>query len=280
MAAISTINVGDITIHAIVDAADPRTFNQVEDLLLADAVAVMSALVKMYPNPDDLVWTYTPLLVQTGGQTVLVDTGFGPAAQPEQGQLGLGLAELGISPADVDRVIITHAHGDHYMGLVDGDGQPTYPNADVVMQSAEYAHWLGPDGVAEQNPEQGQRLKAAFDPVAERIVQVEGEVELAPGVQAVLTPGHTPGHIGLMFESNGERAWTLVDALHVGVQFAHPDWSLTFDTDPDLAAETRQHVLARAADEELLTLLYHLKNPLGHVVRDGENRFRWEPVGA
>ena len=102
--------------------------------------------------------------------------------------------------------------------------------------------------------------------------------EIAPGVRAVSAPGHSPGHTGLLVESEGEALLALVDVLHMLIQFANPGWHHRFDSDGVLAAETRRAQLERAARDNLLTLFYHLPFPgLGRVVRQGD-AYRWQAM--
>jgi glyoxylase-like metal-dependent hydrolase (beta-lactamase superfamily II) len=101
---------------------------------------------------------------------------------------------------------------------------------------------------------------------------------ILPGLTAVPIPGHTPGQIGLLFESDGQKLLHLVDLLHSPMQFAHPEWSAVFDADTRVSVPTRRHALGRAADDHLLTFFYHLDFPgLGRVQRAGQG-FTWQPL--
>ncbi len=100
----------------------------------------------------------------------------------------------------------------------------------------------------------------------------------SPSVTLVAMPGHTPGHTGLLIEANGERLLHVVDLLHTLPQFKYPNWHINFDSDGPLAEQSRKAILARAADEKLLTMFYHLPFPgLGHVVRAG-SAFSFQPI--
>lgn len=248
------LTIGEFTCHVIRDGA-----RQMETAALADRLPTadpqtLQALAARRHPAGTLEWAFNPLLIQTPGDVILVDTGFG--ATPQQ------VAGL-VDPADVSRLIITHSHGDHVNGAVDGDGNLHYPNAEIVMQTVEWEFWNSSD------------LRETFWP---RLVCLDGEVEIAPGLTFIPAPGHTPGHSALLVESKGERLLHLVDTLHAPVQLDHPEWSVAFDSDMDLAAETRRAMLGRAADEGMLTLLYHFAFPgLGHVTRAGQ-AFDWRPV--
>jgi glyoxylase-like metal-dependent hydrolase (beta-lactamase superfamily II) len=111
---------------------------------------------------------------------------------------------------------------------------------------------------------------------AMRIINMDEEI--LPGLCAVPIPGHTPGQIGVMIESEGEKLIHLADLLHSPMQFAHPEWSPSFDADMRQSVPTRIAALERAADQKMLALFYHLTFPgLGYVKR-GDQGFLWKPV--
>ena len=213
-------------------------------------------------------------LITSGGARILADVGFGDAGPPGMGGVLRGLVSLGLSPADIDIVYLTHFHGDHIAGLLNEDGTPVYANARYVTTQAEWDEWMG-RWAASQDQKQLDR----FGGLRERFSFVGAGDEIAPGVTVVNLEGHTLGHSGLLLESGGERLLHVVDLLHQPFQFAHTDWHFGFDSDGALAVTTRKRVLQRCADEALLTLFYHLDFPgLGHVTVEGES-FVFNPLG-
>ncbi|GAB4531359.1 MAG: MBL fold metallo-hydrolase [Anaerolineae bacterium] len=215
-----------------------------------------------------------PLVIESGGLRVLVDTGMGAAAQPQFGQLLPALAEAGLAPEQIDVVYITHFHGDHINGLMT-NGTPTFPNARIITGRAEWQYWTAPDNLSEN-------LQAILTPLKDRFSFADDGDDIAPGVRVIDLFGHTPGHTGLILESQGEQLWHLVDALHRTVQFRHPEWHHRFDNLPEVASETRRGWLAKAAEAGALVLFYHLPFPgLGHVqaVDDAAgDAFTWVPL--
>lgn len=211
------------------------------------------------------------LLIRTGDQTILVDTGLGG----ENSQLLDTLQKEGVEPADITRIIITHCHRDHIGGLVGDDGALTFPNARYSMGRVEWEYWM--DEIAKSDdPQMAQRIKLL--PIEERLDQFEPDAEIAPGVCAVFAPGHTVGHMGLLLESGGERLLHIVDATHLAVQAAHPEWSPAFDKQPDVSAQTRRALFERAAHENLMMMGYHLPYPaIGRVTAQGD-AFHWQPI--
>ena len=218
------------------------------------------------------------LYINSGGTRILADVGFGAAGLPDNGRLIAALSSIGLGPADIDIVYLTHFHGDHVAGLVVDEDPLDFQNARFITVAAEWQEWLERWGQS-NNPQlrqQFQRLSALQD----RFSYVEAGDAVAPGVTVVDLAGHTLGHSGLLVESGGERLLHVVDLLHQSFQFAYVDWQFIFDSDGDLATQTRRRVLGRCADEGLLTLFYHLRFPgLGTVRRSGDS-FSWHPLAS
>ena len=217
--------------------------------------------------------------IKSGGMQIIADVGFGEAGRPSAGGTLTALSSLGITPADINIVYLTHFHGDHIAGFFNPDGAPVYPNALYVTTQAEWDEWMGRWSTSEsevdrQNLSRFGALHDCFGFVA------DGD-EIAPGVSVVDLAGHTLGHSGLLIESAGDRLLHVVDILHQPFQFAHTDWHFSFDSDPERAVETRRRTLRRCADEEILTLFYHMPFPgLGRVSVDCDtDAFSFQPVG-
>jgi glyoxylase-like metal-dependent hydrolase (beta-lactamase superfamily II) len=216
----------------------------------------------------------TCLLVRVGDRRILVDTGFGPQSnRPEVGQLASSLAEVGVSAEDVDTVVISHAHGDHIGGAVSGSGdgaKPSYPRARYWLGKADWDHFSETEMLTRAN------LHDKLPPLerADRLDLADGEQEIAPGVRLLPLPGHTPGHMGVVFTSGQETAVYVGDLVHHPLQIEHPEWSPIFDSLPPLSRETRRQLVERARRENSLILSYHLPFPgIGRVGPQG-----WQPV--
>lgn len=211
------------------------------------------------------------LVMQLGDETVLVDAGEGK--RPNRGYLMDSLQLAGIAPEAITRVVITHTHGDHILGLLTEAGEPTFPNATYVISREEMAFWEGRIAgpavdqrrIVDMMERQGVRLIAMDEPIM-------------PSLTAIPIPGHTPGQIALLLQSGSEKLIDMADLLHSPMQFAHPEWSSSFDADTSQSVPTRRALLGRAADENILALFYHLTFPgLGRVRRVGKG-FSWEPL--
>ena len=202
------------------------------------------------------------LLLSHGGELTLIDSGNG-------GNLLPSLEAVGVSPADVGRVVLTHWHGDHVNG-VSADGSLNFPNAAHHFPKLDWEFLQAQAGSDERI--QGSLDKLIPADEAGVLELYEGDAELTPLLRSVAAPGHTPGHHALLLRS-GEASLLLTadTANHPVVALAHPEWSFGFDADAAQATETRRQLFGRAADEGLQVFAYHFAFPgFGYVVRDGE----------
>jgi glyoxylase-like metal-dependent hydrolase (beta-lactamase superfamily II) len=164
-------------------------------------------------------------------------------------------------------------HPDHEAGLIDSSGKAVFPKAELILHENELAFWKDDEAMARATTEgQGDfRLaRAALAAYGDRVRTVKTD-EVAPGVRAFPTPGHTPGHTAWLVESNGDGLLIWGDIVHFpGMQFAFPDTSVAYDIDPAAAAERRKKVLKFVAGEKLRVAGVHLDFPaFGHVVSNG-----------
>jgi glyoxylase-like metal-dependent hydrolase (beta-lactamase superfamily II) len=218
----------------------------------------------------------TCLLVRVGQRRILVDTGFGPRPdRPEVGQLGKSLADVGVSAADIDTVVISHPHGDHIGGAAQGTGdqaRPAFSAARYWLGQADWDHFSQPAQLSQT----GLADKLLPLSMAQRLDLADGEREIGPGVRLLPLPGHTPGHLGVAFTSGQEMAVYVGDLVHHPLQIEHPEWSPVFDSLPPLSRETRRNLIERARREHSLVLSYHLPFPgIGRV-----DSGAWRPLSA
>ena len=220
-------------------------------------------------------------LINTGEELILVDVGGGTGWLDGAGRLTENLQASGYAPEDVDKVIVTHGHPDHIWGLIDDFDEPAFPNASYIFSEKEWEFWATKKAV-ETLPEAFQSFAAGASrrlPIIEdQTTQVKPEKEIASGVFALDTPGHTPGHMSLQVKSGSESLIVTADAItHPYVSFEHPDWWPGTDTDPAMGEKSRRKVLELAATDQSLVLSYHISFPgLGRVARAG-NAYRWVP---
>lgn len=217
--------------------------------------------------------SFNILLARTHDEIVLIDSGEG--GKPAGGQLRDSLRAAGYTPDDITLVVITHAHGDHVLGLLDSNDAPLFPRARYVISQEELCFWEAriDDSAAEQRPIVEMMRARGLN-------MIDMDQPICAGLTAVPIPGHTPGQIAVLIESEGQRLIHLADLLHSPIQFGHPEWSARFDADTSRSVPTRRQALGRAADEQMLALFYHLRFPgLGRITR-AERGFTWQPVSA
>lgn len=197
-------------------------------------------------------------IARPGGRWVLVDAGVGPAASPAAawapvpGRLPAALAEAGIEPAQVEAVVLTHLHEDHAGWASGAAGEPYFPAARYVVQSAEVAGLDRADPVWDWTV---APLRAAG-----QLHEVEGVHRLFPGITLLPTPGHTPGHQSVLVEQGDGARDVLVtgDVLVHAVQLADPAIPYSHERDRAAARASREAVLARAVEQGALLGTAHL----------------------
>ncbi|GJE54482.1 MBL fold metallo-hydrolase [Methylobacterium thuringiense] len=270
-------NLGDLTVTVLNDGwFQDAAENLVAGISAEEAIRLQEAGFR--PSRPRITLNAF-LITGAGRKPLLIDAGYGGFAPTDTlGRVPAALATTGISPEEIETVLVSHLHPDHVGGLLGDDGKARFPNAELVLHADEAAHWL-PDAALAAAPD---GAKAYFENARKVVSAYEGRVrehrggEIALGITAVPLPGHTPGHTGFRITS-GERSllmWT--DIVHLpAIQFANPEAGMGFDVDGDRARETRKRILAQVADERTLISGSHLEFPaIGYVVReDGAYRF-------
>ena len=235
-------------------------------------------------SPDQLEPECNLALYRDGTNTVLFDAGSGPDFMPSAGMILDSLDAAGVAPDDITHVVFTHAHPDHIWGLLDDFDEPLFVNATHMMGRTEWDYWWNPETV-----ETIGEARAAFAVGARRRMEaIEGSVilfddgeEILPGVAAILTPGHTPGHMSFEVRSGSDAALVIGDAIgNHHVAFARPDWPSGSDQDQDLAAATRQSLFDRILADNLSIAGFHLPDGgMGRVEATGD-AYRFVPAAS
>ena len=215
-------------------------------------------------------------LINTGSKVVLIDTGAGALFGPTLGKLANHVKAAGYTPEQIDEIYITHLHPDHVGGIT-AEGKIVFPNATVRADKHDADYWLSEENM-KKAPKEGQGFfqgaMASLKPYVEagKFKPFEGDTELVPGVKAMATHGHTPGHMVYSIESKGEKLVLWGDLMHVAaVQFPDPSVTIAFDTDSKAAAAQRKKAYADAAKGGYIVGSAHLSFPgLGRLRAEGK----------
>jgi glyoxylase-like metal-dependent hydrolase (beta-lactamase superfamily II) len=270
--------VGGIEVTSILDgvrrvklAASPTrsaSLEQFQAALAADGLA-----------RDETASVFHPLLVRTGGRLVLIDTGNGPRSLPAgTGLTAQRLAALGVDTRQIEMVLISHFHGDHIGGLVTLDGAQAFPNAEIKVPLDEWNYWL--DDVNMNRAEEGSNLRNTHNNVrrvfgaipGKNLTKFDDGKEVAPGITAMATPGHTPGHTSFVIASGADKLLVQADVTSgiASVFVRHPDWFGGGDMDGPTAVQTRRKLYDMLASEKMRMTGYHLPFPaVGRIEKSG-----------
>ena len=255
------MNVGDFVVTALNDGTSDMPAHR---LLHWDEDKIREAMAEHFME-SPVEGSINGFLVDTGEYQILIDTGMGAGVSPALGKLTTHLAAAGYSVDDIDAVYITHFHGDHVSGLVN-DGKRSFPNATVYVHER--------DATAES-----AAAKYAPYQAADKFKTFADGDQIHDGIKINPTSGHTPGHSVYHVESGGQTMVVWGDTLHVaGVQFAHPEVTIQYDSDPAAARAQRLALFKTIAENEYWVAGAHIAFPgIGRMKADGDG-YRWVPA--
>ncbi len=245
-----------------------------------DAIKPIGWLQPHFADSEgNLIMSIHALIVETPDKKIVVDTCIGNDKKrniPNWTNLQLpfleDLQKAGYDRMDIDTVLCTHLHVDHVgwnTMLVDGMWIPTFPNARYLMGDTEFNYWIDQEDT-DYGDVIGDSVKPVFEAGLVDLVdlnhQVCEEIYLEP------TLGHTPGHVSVHIESEGQHALITGDCIHHPCQIANVDWSSSADFDAEQAIKTRKKLLADYSDKDILVIGTHFATPTaGHLKKDGDN---------
>ena len=276
-------NIGDVTITRVLEFVLPVVYYEKYPFMREARPAALRKIPWLYPDfvgeDDELLISIHALLVQTADFNLLVDTCVGndkprkiTANESLHTEFLNDLATAGCERKSIDYVVCTHLHVDHvgWNTMKVGDGwQPTFPNARYLIGREEFEYWSNSDS-EDQIPVMEDSVTPIFEAGLADLVATDHQI--SPEIRLLPTTGHTPGHVSVLIESQGEKAMITGDMMHHPCQIARPDWTVSFDEDSAAAASSRKAVLAEVADSSVLVIGTHFATPTaGKVVSDGDS---------
>ncbi|MBS0246640.1 MAG: MBL fold metallo-hydrolase [Proteobacteria bacterium] len=279
MTGVYSYKFGDVNLIQVFDGA--RTFpipdNFIVNLSKEDTAKAYAA--KFMPQGQVTI-TFSPLVIKTGGKTIIVDTGNGlganAATKGAVGNMRHSMKAAGIDAGDVDIVLISHFHGDHINGLKNADGTPAFPKAEIKVPAGEWAFWTDEANQSKANGyNKGNfaNVKKVFDGI--KPTPFDAGKEVAPGITATATPGHTPGHTSFVIASGSKSVIVQGDVTnHASIFMENPGWHLVFDNDAQMAEATRRKFYDMVSAEKLPIVGYHFPFPsAGYVEKNGSGGY-------
>ena len=235
---------------------------------------VHKALTAALLPSEQVTIPFTALVVNTGKNMVLIDTGFADNASATTGWLLRNLAPAGIDPGDIDTILISHFHPDHISGIRAKSGVANFPNAEVMVPNSEWIYWndTGEESRALDRWKPAFRnVGRVFGPIESKVRRFEYDRELVTGITAIDARGHSPGHAGFAVVSGDSKLLVIGDATIIPAIFVrNPEWHFSADMDPPTAVANRRRLLEMAASERMRVVGYHFPFPaVGYVVKEG-----------
>jgi glyoxylase-like metal-dependent hydrolase (beta-lactamase superfamily II) len=271
-------NVGKVTITKIVELETTGSTRFILPLATNEEIRKLPWLIPRFATEEGrLKMSIHSLVVETPSRRIVVDTGLGndkegrsvPTWNNRNGPYLETMRQAGFAPDSIDTVLCTHLHVDHVgwnTKLVGGKWVPTFANARYVFGKTEFEHWRDHS----DEPDNAAVFNDSVKPIAEAGMAdlVASNARLCEEITLIPTPGHSPGHMSVYIESDGEQALLAGDVAHHPCQMAQLDWSATVDTDPLQSAATRRELFARFADTPTLVIGGHFS--AGRIKRDGD----------
>lgn len=245
---------------------------------------MIRVLTDNYQPTDTVKVEQNAVVINTGAQLVLIDTGVGSGLKafgPDAGRLPANLKAAGIDPKTIDAILITHAHADHCCGLMNAKAVRNFPKAQIYMTQADFDFWTDESkaGINDMMKMLIGGARQNLVPNRERIMFIKDGQEVVPGIQAMFTPGHTVGHTSYMLTSQGQSLLNTGDVCHhFLISTEKPRMPFAFDTDGAQGVASRLKVFDMLAATRTPMLAYHFPWPgLGHIGKQGD-AYRYYPA--
>lgn len=267
-ATISIINIGDIYLQMADKMNVPKSEIAGQDnlhgFLEQETIPVLIFHIQL---------PHTSVLIDAGILDVTSDSEFAISDYVQPPSLMDSLSELSIQPEDIEHVIITHRHWDHFNGTTverNGEYVPQFPNAKVYLGRPDWDD-------AQEDLKDPQSLDSrTFGVLHEKGVLelIDGDLEIAKGIEIIATPGETPGHLIVRVHSEGQTLYSLGDLYHHVVEVDHPEWAVSWVWSDSAIIASREAFMKRAISDQALLVATHII-PIGQIQGNG-GKVTWE----
>ena len=266
--------VGDFKCVSISDGAQPIDAETLPTFFAgASADAMREALLRHGLSPDRHDLQCSPLLIDTGHERILIDSGGGSVFHAHLGKVIPGLAAAGYQPGDIDLILLTHGHLDHVCGGLDERGALVFPKARQLMTRGEWQYWTEEtDALAmgERFVDDVRFTQECLRAMQSQVQLIEPDAEIAPGIRAIPTPGHTRDHISVAVASGESRLLCVADTMDLPIHIEQTSWHPAWDEQPEIGLRSRRMLLRRAVAEKALIHAFHFPFPgVGYVREEG-----------
>ncbi|TIQ31714.1 MAG: MBL fold metallo-hydrolase [Mesorhizobium sp.] len=274
--------VGSLEVTAVYDGIwrKPHDPAFIKDVSVDDTKA---ALAKAGLTTDFMPIPLTVVVLKMNGRTIMMDAGSGVGQwQANATHLPANMKAAGIDYKAIDTIMISHFHPDHVWGLMEkGTNAPVFPNAELIVNAAEYNWWTDPSRLAklpEGRKPAGKRIAENF-PKWKNWKLVADGTEVVPGIRIMAAPGHTPGHSVYHVDAGSEQFLVSADTMYVPALLApHPEWQGAYDQDGPMAIATRHKIIDQVIADNVRICGSHFPFPgTGSFVKDG-NAYAFTPT--
>ena len=280
---IYSFTVGDFKCLSISDGLQPIDAAMLPTFFAGASPEELAIALRQHGmSPDGFDLQCSPLLIDTGDERVLIDSGGGSVFHSHLGKVVPGLAAAGYEPSDIDIIVLTHGHLDHVCGGVDENGEMVFPRARQLMARGEWEYWTeetDASAMGERFVDDVRFTQECLLAMRDQVELIEPGDEIATGIHAIATPGHTRDHISLAVASGENRLICAADTMDLPIHIERDGLASRLGR----AAGNGHAVAANAAaagsmQENALIHAFHFPFPgVGYVRADGEG-WRFEPL--
>lgn len=259
---VAQIKVGNATLSTVSDGNLTLPGDFIFETVPQDALSPI--LTEFNLSRDQLTPECNLALYQDGERNVLFDVGSGPDFMPSAGKIVDSLDQFGLAVEDITHVVFTHAHPDHLWGLLDDFDDPLFSEAQYLISQNEWDYWWNPntvDGLPDSLKPFAVGAKRRLDVIEDVVEFIKDGQEIIPGIAAVSTPGHTPGHMSFEVRNGSNSTMILGDAIgNHHIAFKKPSWPSGSDQDRGLGIKSRNMLFDRITGENMNVIGFHLPN--------------------